>query len=714
MKTPAKWMAVGLLAVAASAANGRDASPETSCEAVCRAHPERVKKLFAALDLNHAGLEKAKAAAEKQDWPKACEELIAYYRDGKSAEWLRVKAPAPGTKKAPAADAILDDTFTIQAVTAKQPRRKNGGLDWSNTGPNRDNEWAWLLNRHDCFVQLFEAWRRTGNPEYVRGFDRLVRDWVVNNPYPQGHAWRSLETGLRMRVAWPKVFFGFQAAEEFTPAARILMLSSIPDHADTCVNRHGGGNWFLMETMGLANAATSWPEFRDAGKWFDFAVKSITPEMKRQVRPDGVHCEMSHSYHHVAAVNFGPMVDLARRSGREMPADYIKGVEKLWDFLAYSMRPDGRNPLTGDSDLDDYRGRLRDGIETFKREDWKYITSNGKNGEKPADPPSRVWPDSGQMCMRSGWDEKAQWSYFDAGPNGGWHGHYDDLHLSVAAYGRDLLVDGGRYWYKGDNWRVYFKSSAAHNVILVDGNGQNDAGGGTNLKGRHAIGTAFDFVRAEHATGFGEIKAVKHARAVVYLRGLCWIVFDAVTIDQPRMIEALWHFHPDCTVKAGGSKGLEALSADAGKGNLRIVPAGGPAWKLELVKGREKPSIQGWYSPTYNVKKPNETAVYAAKLEKSAAFAWVLVPADGAVPAVKAESLAAPEGAARVRVTLPGGKSVEAAVRFTGKDAVELTGGLKLEGDCAIVGLEAKPLVAGGRVLDAAGATVAKPETPAP
>jgi hypothetical protein len=73
---------------------------------------------------------------------------------------------------------------------------------------------------------------------------------------------------------------------------------------------------------------------------------------------------------------------------------------------------------------------------------------------------------------------------------------------------------------------------------------------------------------------------------------------------------------------------------------------------------------------------------------------------------VKTETLAAPEGAARVLLTLPKGKTAEVAVRLAGKGAVELSGGLKLEGDCAILGLGEKPLVAGGRVLDKAGRVV--------
>ncbi len=226
------------------------------------------------------------------------------------------------------------------------------------------------------------------------------------------------------------------------------------------------------------------------------------------------------------------------------------------------------------------------------------------------------------------------------------------------------------------------------------------------MAGNYLTAPGFDYVSGKIDQGFAGVKGrAAHARAVVYLRGLCWAVFDRVTSDRPRELEALWHFHPECAVK---TEKLQAVSTDAGKGNLRIVPAGGPEWKLEIVKGREKPSIQGWYSEKYNVKQPNATAVYSAKVGKSAAFAWVLFPARGAVPAVKVEALPAPEGALRVRVTPPGGKACEVAVRMGGRGGVPLSGDLRLEGDCAILGPGGKPLVTGGRVVDGTGKVLAE------
>ncbi len=75
----------------------------------------------------------------------------------------------------------------------------------------------------------------------------------------------------------------------------------------------------------------------------------------------------------------------------------------------------------------------------------------------------RVRPDAQQLC-------------FDCGPLGeGNHGHFDSLSIELAAYGRSLIVDPGRYTYSeaGEtNWRVWFRGTAAHNTVTVDGKNQ--------------------------------------------------------------------------------------------------------------------------------------------------------------------------------------------------------------------------------------------------
>jgi hypothetical protein len=323
--------------------------------------------------------------------------------------------------------------------------------------------------------------------------------------------------------------------------------------------------------------------------------------------------------------------------------------------------------MNNDSDRVDNRARIIEAAERYRRDDWMYIITNGAKGKKPEGLPSKAWPWAGQIVMRSGFDRDAHWGFFDIGPAGIGHQHNDRLHLSVAAYGRDLLVDGGRYWYKSfrDPWRRYFVGSTSHNVIVIDGKIQGRGRTAVNrpFTDAFAFDPKFDYARGTFADGYHGLKGkATHERSVRYIRGVCWVVADRITTDRPRNLQALWHFHPDCTVEADG---LHAASVDVGKGNLRIIPVASPEWKLELVRGQAKPGIQGWYSPTYNVKQPSTAAVYSATIDTTRTFGWVLLPAKGRVPVPKVEAIKRSADGIGIRLTVPGREPREVLLGFT-------------------------------------------------
>ncbi|MBN1674843.1 MAG: DUF2341 domain-containing protein, partial [Kiritimatiellae bacterium] len=650
---------VSVLTAAAGAASDPD------CEWVCSNYPARVSSLFEQLNLDYPGLGPVKTAVERSNLVAACEALVEHYRNSTNGYWLRIGPVAPGTGRHSGGDLILADTFTFQEVTGVVPRRADGGLNWTYT-PNGDIEWTYFLNRHQWFGTLLSAWQATGNPDYPLNCEAHVRDWIDYNVPYVGAPWRQLESGIRMQQdSWPKVFFGFQACAEFSPAARILMLTSVPDHMARC-QIVGNSNHDVIIMSGKAHAALCWPEFKEATNWFDQAYSHLQSSLNSTVYADGVQREMSYTYHNIVDL-FDDLVLYAQWAGKTLPASYTNKVTLMWDYAFYSLRPNLYGPLTGDSDLRLESGLCLKKAGEFAREDWRYIGTNGREGARPADPPSRVWTNSGQMVMRSGWTEDGQWLYFDAGPNGGGHGHYDNLHVSIHAGGRDLLVDGGRYTYSGGSWRTYFKGSPSHNVILVDGLDQNDAGT-ANLLNQYAIAADYDFARGHFARGFGGISGVTHTRAVVYLRDVCWVVVDRMTVDQARELQAMWHFHPDCTVV---SDGLCVASTDAGHGNLRIVPVGGPGWTLDMVKGQTTPRIQGWYSRTYNVKEANWTALYTGTATQDVTFAWIMLPGKGEIPPMPVETPSSAAGTYRVRFTPPGGPPCDVTVPMSGGTTVD-------------------------------------------
>ena len=88
-------------------------------------------------------------------------------------------------------------------------------------------------------------------------------------------------------------------------------------------------------------------------------------------------------------------------------------------------------------------------------------------GVEPADE-GASFPDGGYFTQRG--DDR--FLIFDCGPLGdGGHGHYDLLSFEACAGGRPLVVDPGRYTYaEGEpNLRHWFKGTAAHNTVCVDG-----------------------------------------------------------------------------------------------------------------------------------------------------------------------------------------------------------------------------------------------------
>jgi len=609
-------------------------------EWVCTEHADVVDRLFDALDLNREELSEVRSAYEAGDRVLACEVLLDFYNKKAKTSGRLINPVTPGNGTHLEAEQILNDTFTFQNVMGTVPKQADGSLDWTHRGPNDDREWAYFLNRHGYLGTLLSAYQKTGNRSYVERIDAHIREWVLVNDYPGEQTgdprWRGLETKSRISM-WARIFYGLAEDAALKPATRILILSSIPDHAHYTQHfHHTGGNWLAMQMFALANGAIAWPEYKDADTWLNYATQTLMPEMERQIYLDGPQKELASHYHGASLSAFQSYADLFERSGHDVPVEWRDGLECMWNYWAYSMRPDGHGVLNNDSNLDYNRPRVLNAASQYDRPDWKYIASNGAEGERPDGLPSVIFPWAGQLISRSAWDADAHWSFFDIGPWGIGHQHNDKLHLSVSAYGRDILVDAGRLYYKRDKWRNFIQSTAAHNTLLIDGRvQQGDVKEVTEplADNTYQITEAFDYARSSFEAGYIDLEGkATHTRSVMYVRDKYWIVVDRVETDRPRTIQALWHFHPECTVVANGSS---VASTDANAGNVGITPT--RDWDVEFIKGQEEPTIQGWYSREYNQKAPSTCAVYTTQIEGDATFAWVIVPGKGDVPGVRAE-----------------------------------------------------------------------------
>ncbi|MCD6354007.1 MAG: alginate lyase family protein, partial [Prolixibacteraceae bacterium] len=630
----------------------------TTVEDVCTAYPDRMKTMLQQINLDTKGLEKVKQAFEKENIAEACTSLLNYYKNGNTAQFLRKEAPVVSGRITSRGDSIVNDIYTFQLVTDEVPRNAGGHLNWMYTGPEDDIEWAWALNRHYPISELLKIFFETGNPEYARYIDSFIKDWIIESlPYPGVKSstamWRGLEVSFRVKI-WAKVFYGLINTGYISPATQLLILSSLPEHAHYARNFHAQGNWLTMEISGLATVATAWPEFNKSRAWLDYAKKTIEKSMHEQVYPDGVQAELTSSYHYVALNNFVQFREICKNANEPLSDYFNQTIEKMYNYLAFTIRPDGYGILNNDADLAFNRRRIIDAANKYGRKDWLYVATNENSGIEPVKGPSFIFPWAGQLISRSSYMPDAEWSFFDIGPWGTGHQHNDKLHISVSAFGRDLLVDAGRFAYRGEvakKFRHYAKSTQGHNLILLDGKGQAPGSRKARkpLSKKHfALTPGFDFAWSS----FDKFNTLdgkgKHTRALFYVRNNFWVVVDNIKTNRPRRIDAFWHWHPDCTVRI--EKGMNFYSANE-RGNLKIMPVGNTKWKIDYLKGAEKPEIQGWYSKEYNQFEPNVASVYSTNIDDDATFVWLLIPFEKEAPEINGEIISKKSKEIKLRVT---------------------------------------------------------------
>ena len=666
--------------------------------------------LFQHLNLSYPGMETVAAALKARDTSAACNAISDYYSKSSKVSWLRYPAPKTGSGRVGGQidEVVANDTYTFVTETGRVPRNKDGGLDWEYAGPINDAEWRFELNRHGTWVQLLQAWLQTGNQDYAAAVDALVVDWTRHNlPAPTvlsagcytpgcikdadpGHPWchwRPLETGIRL-VTWPTTFFGFLNAPAVKSSTRCAMIAGLAEHGKYlhAFASTGPQNTQTTQYAGLANVALMLPELNDAGVWYTQAESKILADMEAGIYADGVETEEAFSYHVVALGGYRQFYSLCEKTGAAADPRIAAKLERMYDYVARALSGSGDSPLNGDSDSSNETGTVLEAAAEFSRPDWLYIATHGKNGTMPLGSASTMFPWSGQLISRSGWELDAEWSFFRAGPFGSsTHGHQDRMHLSVRVGETHLLVDSGRFSYGGP-MRPYLvdygRTTRAHNVLILDGKEQVE----TPAKASAPLPSDMWSITEREDRARGSITFAgltgkgDHLRAMAYQRGKgVWVVVDRVVSDRQRTVEGLWHAHPNttATLDAGGAAHIYNNVSRTGLDIVPAVCAGchspDTGWRnATVVIGQTEPVLQGWFSPSYGTKLASPALSFTTTVGKGVStFAWLLVATRSGAHSAAVVSVPS-ENATHVEVHYEYEVAPPAAGRVEGTVVVEI------------------------------------------
>ncbi|MEA2246423.1 MAG: hypothetical protein QOH46_952 [Solirubrobacteraceae bacterium] len=529
------------------------------------------------------------------------------------------------------AEDASEGRFTIAGVTVGP----GPDPDWMGAALPPDDEWRIEWTKFYYGLDLAHAYRVTGEARFLHAWERLVAGFIAQVPIGEGVD--SSDVAARRVQNWIYAWASFAAAPGFRGLRDDLeeeLLSSVREHI--AFIRHDltpERNHRTLELYALLVVALALPALDEDGALLELATAELHKNLLTDVRSDGVHREHSTHYHLIALRSFVGARENARRFGIALPAGYDEHLSLACDFAMHCQRPDGAIPALSDSDNGRYGDVLALAGELLHRDDLRWVASAGADGS----PPQRrhvSFPAGGYHVQRSGWGDRGRayaderFLIFDCGPLGdGGHGHYDVLSVEIAAGGRPLVVDPGRYTYdeQAPNLRHWFKGTAAHNTVVVDGHDQAPYRRGKPRQGtlpsarlleRHTA-PGLDVVRGQvTSTCYDAV----HTRRIAFVADEYWVLEDLLAGERPHRYDLRFHLAAD----AWGRVAVECRDASY------VVRAPGVAL---VVAADRAPVIEaGWVAPAYGVKlRAPVVSVVAAGAATT--FTTLVVPLDDGAPA---------------------------------------------------------------------------------
>lgn len=603
--------------------------------------PSETEKLLSRIDLSKTGLEKVKQSAN--DPKLAAAELLNYFRNRTSVKHFidrNSKTAALGKtateKDFEAANNALKHIFVGQS--AYPPYFCGDDIDWG-TRPVPDNEWVWQLNRMGFWDSMAKVYWHTGDKKYAKEWCFQLMDWTRKNPRDKEHeyAWRSIEAGIR-GYNWTGLYQRFIDSPNFTPEVLVAFLNSMFDHADYLMTVYRTkSNWGLMEAEGMAFIAITFPEFNDAEKWRSEAFRRLNIEINLQVYPDGQQRELAMGYH-IGCINwFLRTSELAKLNNIEnaFPQSYLQTIELMCEVPMKLCHLDGTNAQFGDSwagTPGQYSERFLEWAEKFKRQDFLFLATEGKQGKKP-DSTAFALPQSGLYSMKSGWDNNAISLVLKCGPDGGGHCQPDNGTFELYAGGRNLMPDAGSYIYSGDpEGRAWFRQTKVHQTITL--NGENSKYAPKLLLWQP--GENLDILVVENQS----YENLTHRRSVFFVDKKYFVIVDEATGGAPGEIDLHFQLAPGAGAAVFNRDNFSVRSNFTGGWNVLVQTT--PQSGLKLIEE------EGWVSFLYTKKEQRPAFCY--RLNKSQdqdkiEFATLVIPFEKAAPNIRVKDFSVtPDG----------------------------------------------------------------------
>lgn len=556
----------------------------------------------------------------------------------------------------------LDDVYLGRQINWNHEYKRNidtpikfsPWMDYRDTNSYGDFKYFWELARLQHLIPLAKAYYLTADARYAREVADELGSFVRQCPYLLGIHWvMPMEAAIRLvSLSWVTAFLREYLREDNRTCGLIeCIIRSHSDYVMQNLSRFSSANNHLVtEVAGVFIASTCFPFMPKAEIYRKETYKILCYEITNQFYADGVNKEQA-THYHIACYNCFLLASLlSRANGLDFPLEYWQTLENAASFVCAMATDDNYLSNIGDSDdgrtvvlseagnnqvqsllvtaavlfdRDDFKAKAKDfdetsfwllgrsGIEKFKS-----LSGSADRRNQP------VRFDKGGYYIFEATQPVPFKLIFDSGPLGfgsiAAHGHADALSFILYVNRLEFFIDPGTYTYIAkDPFRNYFRSTAAHNTIVVDGFDQSEMAG-PFLWTKKAQSSVEEFVTNEHYyrivashNGYRRLPdPVIHCRAIDINKKLATITIeDRIEAQNRHTVAQYFHFSPDCEIQMVSSNRWRVINGDTA-----IQLTLDRRLDCKVLKGSDDPT-SGWSSKSYDQKLPSLTlfCTYAAE-----------------------------------------------------------------------------------------------------
>lgn len=393
--------------------------------------------------------------------------------------------------------------------------------------------WRFNLHYFEYTIPLAVKYKETGNQNYYYKFREFIMTWIDCHQEMTSDAWQAYTVSLRI-PNWLLCFEccgdTFENDQDFKDKVWQSLFKQY-QHLKKHPEKHILGNHYFenIKTIILCSIVF------DEEPVFQQYYKLLTEQIREQILPDGMHFERSAMYHKIILEDLIRLIYWIRQRDKAKATQFRSTLQKMTDCIYSLENGMGKTPFFNDAS---------DGVAKTS----VCLLKTVKNQFQIKPQEKLMFYESGYCKLYNG--DKAV--IFDAGKLGpdyqAGHSHCDTLSFEMSINEEPFIVNSGTYQYQS-HLRSFFRSSQAHNTVLIDSDQQSECWGEHRVAKR-IQNVAIDESGMDLVAGhFEDVHHNIHYRQLRFLHGGCVLICDRVFPQRRQLLSSYYHFAPGCVIE---------------------------------------------------------------------------------------------------------------------------------------------------------------------